>query len=252
MADEFAPHTGISWQQGETVGVVNYGNDRNLVLFYLRPVPDPEKSKETGRPWKKNQTFVRVQAPGERWNIVDRPATGEDARRWPIQWAQFKQNQDQIPEGTPIDLLYPSNPAIADTLKANGVYTIEQCAGMSGSAIDAVGMGAQAWVNAAVKFIEASNKGVKASQLQAELDKRDRENSALKHQLETVLQRLKQIEDSQQNKALAAAQALIAGQMVRPEHQPLQAFDAQVAQINANSPTKLKSQARRQRPRLAR
>ena len=36
------------------------------------------------------------------------------------------QNKAQVPEGTPIDLLYPENPAIGATLRGSGVQTIEQ------------------------------------------------------------------------------------------------------------------------------
>src|SRR5271166_1464648 len=139
MADEptqFQTPTNITWR-GD-VGTVEYGGgDKSLVVFfYNKAVPQPGKSKAAGRPMYENVTFVRMAPPGEKLNIVDRPARGEDARRFPLQWAQFEKNAEQIPDGTPIDLLYPENPAISATLRASGVHTVEQCAEMSAHAID--------------------------------------------------------------------------------------------------------------------
>ena len=113
MSEDFASHTNINWQGN--VGVAEYGGgDKGLVcMFYNRAVHNPLKSKEAGRPVYEDQVYVRIHPPGERLNIVDKPAAGEHQRRFPAQWAQFMQNKAQVPEGTPIDLLYPENPAIA-------------------------------------------------------------------------------------------------------------------------------------------
>src|SRR5216684_5640849 len=143
--DDFLQPTDIAWQ-GD-VGVVQYGKDNNVVIFYNRAVHNPQLSKDHGRPYSEDKVFVRIHPPGERNNIIDRPARGEDARRWPIQWAQFKQNNEQTAPGTQIELLYPMSPAAAQTLRANGVQTVEQCAELSGTAIDQMGMGAQTWAN---------------------------------------------------------------------------------------------------------
>src|SRR6202051_5174670 len=149
MADttDFSAPTNINW--AGHVGSVEYGGGDKamVVMFFRRAVHNPAKSRETGKPSFEDQVFVRVHPPGERLNIVERPAKGDDARRWPNQWAQFHQNKDQIPEGTPIGLLYPDKPAVEATLRACGVFTIEQCADLSGHAIDNVGMGSQRWVN---------------------------------------------------------------------------------------------------------
>lgn len=250
--DEFASPTGIAWEGGDTVGVVEYGDKNKVVMFYNRSVHNPSKSKELGRPTYEDKVFVRVHPPGERLNIVDRPATGEDSRRWPTQWAQFRQNAEQIPDGTPIGMLYPQTPSIADTLRANGVFTIEQCANLSGHAIDNIGMGAQEWVNAAVKYLEVSNKGVKGSKLQAELDKRDGEIRVLKTQVDELKVMVEKLTAARLNNDLAAAQRLIAGHMAVPEHMPSVAFDPQTEQINATSERAIRQPtSRRPRSRLA-
>src|SRR6202035_5847395 len=168
--DDFQTHSGIKWQ-GD-VGIVQYGGGdaSQVVMFYMRPVRDPAKSTEAGRPWFEDKIFVRIHPPGERLNILDREATDVDKRRFPLQWAQFKDNAPQVSTGTPIDMLFAANPSIAAALKASGVHTVEQCAQLSAHAIETIGMGAQQWVNEATRYLEVANKGVKASQLKAALE----------------------------------------------------------------------------------
>lgn len=258
MADEgFASPTGIDWKGH--VGTVQYGGgDKNmLAMFYTRPMHNPAKSTEAGRPIYDDVPYVRIHPPGERLNIVDRPVKREDPGRWPLQWAQFQQNKEQIPEGTPIDMLYPEHPSIGSMLRASGVHTIEQCADLSGPAIDSIGMGAQKYSNDAKKYIEASNKGVKASQLRHELEERDSQIRTLTHTVETLkgeVDRLREVNAGSVD--LAQVQKLIAGQQGRPQYpagapkQMNQAFDAQTAQINAtHATTDIAKAAAKKRPR---
>ena len=256
--DGLSSHTNINWNGN--VGTVEYGGgDRTMVaMFYNRPMHNPAKSTEKGSPQYEDRVFIRIHPPGERLNIVDRPATSQDQRRFPTQWSQFKDNRQQIPEGTPIDLLHPETPSIAAMLRANGVHTIEQCAELSGPAIDNVGMGAQKYVNECVKYLEVANKGVKASQLRHELDERDSQIRSLTHmvgQLKGEVERMREI--GAQSVDLAAVQQLIAGQQVRPKFpqsapkQMAPAFDSQTAQINATHTTAdISNNAKRSRARI--
>jgi len=241
MVDTFAAHTNISWHGN--VGTVEYGGgDKTmLVFFFNKAMHNPAKSTEEGRPWYDERVFVRIHPPGERLNIVERPATEQDKRRWPVQWAQFRENKQQVPEGTPIDLLYPDQPAIAATLRANNVYTVEQCAELSGTAIDSIGMGCQRYVNDSKKYLEAAHKGVGASQLRKELEERDRQIHTLTRQVEMLTGEVRRLTDLNTTGVdLKALQALVAGQQIRPQFpaaQPGQVFDAQSAQINATHAT---------------
>jgi len=254
---DFSPHTGINWH-GD-VGTVQYGGgDRNLVaMFYTRPMHNPAKSNEAGRPIYEDKVYIRIHPPGERLNIVDRPATSQDQRRFPMQWNQFKDNQQQIPEGTPIDLLYPDQPSIAATLKANGVHTIEQCAQLSANAIESIGMGSQRYVNDSVKYLEAANKGVGASQLRKELEDRDRKIASLEHKVDLLIAENDRLKNTgTTNVTLEQLQTLIAGQQGRPQFpanapkQMAQPFDAATAMINATSPTNEVAQRKRSRSRI--
>lgn len=255
--DDFASHTGIRWQ-GNT-GVVEYGGgDRNMVaIFYTKPLHNPAKSNEQGRPIYEDSVFVRIHPPGERLNIVDRPATTQDQRRFPAQWMQFKENREQIPEGTPIDLLYQDKPSVAAMLRAHGVHTIEQCAELSAPAIENIGMGAQQYCNDAAKYLKMSAKGVTASQFRAEMEEKDREIASLKHTIQLQAGQLEKLMQSQAaSPTLEQVQQLLSGIQGRPLHpagapkQMAPQFDASTAQINANSPTTQISRQKRARARM--
>jgi hypothetical protein len=245
--DDFATHNGIKWQ-GD-VGVVQYGSGDTgmVVMFFNNPVRNPAKSAELGRPYFDDKVFVRIHPPGERLSIVEREATQNDMRRFPMQWNQFKENAPQVSDGTPIDFLFSAKPSVAAALKASGVHTVEQLATLSAHAIETIGMGAQQWVNEAARYLEVSNKGVKASQLKAAMDKMEQENHTLQHKvdlLETELNHLR--EAANKGVTMEDVQKLLANQGGKSGQRGVFApgkdlvnstFDAQSAQINSTHAT---------------
>lgn len=246
MSDEFAQHTGIQWNG--KVGVVEYGggDKGQVVMFYNKAVHSPGKSTNSGRPVYEDQIFVRIHPPGERLNIIDQPANEGHFRRWPQQYQMFRQNKAQVPDGTPIDLLFPEYPSIGAMLRASGVMTIEQCAELSGNAVDNIGMGAQRYVNASVKFLEMANKGVSATQFRHELEERDAQIRVMSHQMQEMQNTINALQKNNMSGAkLQEVQQLIAGVMGRPEH-PAGGIDHQNAMIGANHTT---TQITRAKPR---
>jgi hypothetical protein len=235
--------------RGDGVGMVEYGGGDGgmVVMFFNKEHHNPQKSLAQGSPQFDNQVFVRVHPPGERLSIVERPARSDDVRRWPRQWEQFQRNSEQIPDGTPIQLLYPEKPAIAATLRAGGVHTVEQCANMSAHAIENTGMGCQAWVNAAQNYIKVASKGVGLAKFRSELEDRDRQIKVLQTQVHDLTNMVKEMQAARVQMADAMGQAVIAGGMMRPQHMPNVAFDPQLHQINNTSA----GARQRQNPRVA-
>jgi hypothetical protein len=245
FVDDFASDRNAKIQWQGATGTVQFGNPDNLVvMFYNRSTLDQAQSTERGHPVHKDVLYVRYHPPGERLNINDRPARGEDQHRWPLQWQQFSRQLNQRPDGMPVGLLYPTKPAIAATLQACGVFTVEQLAQLSAHAIEQVGMGAQSWVNDAQRYLEAANKGVKASQLKAELDERDSRIRTLEMKLERATAEISRMREGnpaptdqrgiiQQMVADAMAAQGAARPTIPPN--PQAGFDAQTAQINATA-----------------
>lgn len=259
--DDFSPHTDIKWNG--TVGTVQYGGgDRTMVaMFYTKAAHSPAKSAENGRPVYEDKVFVRIHPPGERLNIVDRPATSADQRRFPTQWAQFKENRQQVPDGTPIDLLYNDQPSVAAMLRSHGVHTVEQLSELSASAIEEIGMGSQTYVNNAVKYLQMSAKGVGASQLRRELEERDRKIFTMTGTIEKLQMQVDKLMqggggNGSTNIDLATLQQFIASQQGRPVHpagapkQMPQQFDAATAMINGTSVSSELAKTKRPRSRI--
>ncbi len=258
--DEFQVHSGIKWQ-GD-VGMVQYGggDPSMVVMFFLKPIRNPAKSAEVGRPYFDEKVFVRIHPPGERLNIVEREANDTDRRRFPIQWAQYQEHKPQTANGTPIEMLFAAHPATAAALQASGVHTVEQCGALSAHAIETIGMGAQQWVNEAQRYLEVANKGVKASQLKQALEEKDREIHSLTNKVNLLTNELAILRDNQTNAVtLADVQEMIANQggggkrgVFPPGKQLSGGFDAQTAQINATHKTKDLSKPKKAEPKRSR
>lgn len=226
--NDFRDPTGIQWGNSDkTYGLVQYGNDDSLVVyFYTKSIFNPAKSKQTGMRQYDNAIFVRMHAPGERLNIIDRPVEESDKRRFSKQWSNFLQNNTQVPDGTPIDLLFPNNPAVADSLKAIGIHTIQQCSKLSANALDTIGMGAQNWKNMAVKYLENANTGAAFLQLQEELEKSKQEVKLLTRQFG----QLKQAHDALINQIKNPNTGGL-----QPGWQP--GYDVQAERLDSNHPS---------------
>lgn len=244
--EDFQGHSGIQ-KMGDWGGVVNYGpGDKGMVvMFYMKAVINPVRSAEAGSPQYDDKVFVRIHPPGERLNIIERIATDNDRQRFPQQWHLFQQNKPQVNEGCPIDLLFPAQPSISAALKASGIHTVEQCAELSAHAIESIGMGCQQWVNDAKRYLEVANKGVKASQLKALSEEKDREINGLKHKIGLLEEELQHLRENAINAVtMKDVQQLIANAGGAQGHRPQfipgnqQPFDAQTAQINGTHATR--------------
>ena len=175
----------IEWNSASReYGTVNFQQDSDLVvIFYQKSVRDPIASRDRAIPIFKDVIYVKIFRPGEQLNTIDRPAEETDRRRFANQWNKFQHNQTQVPEGTPIDLLFPNNPSVADSLRAHGIHTVQQCANLTSHAIDHIGMGGQEYVNRAKQYIAAASSGSSFIKYQEENKKKDQEIKLLNQQV---------------------------------------------------------------------
>jgi hypothetical protein len=215
---EFRPPSGMDRASidSQGYGMVQYGptDDKLIVGFYKKSVLNAARSRDEGKPVHEGRDFVKIQHPGETLNIVDRPVKDDDKQRWPRQWNSYQQGVRQVPDGVPINLLFPAKPEIETMLRGYNIHTVEQLAGLSGEAISTVGMGAQDWVNAAKRYMERADKGVNHHQFESALAKKDQQIAALTRQVAEVT-------------------ALVRQQQQPQPHTQNQNVDFQTMQINA-------------------
>jgi hypothetical protein len=178
-----APGT-IEWAPGGEYGTVNYVSDQNLnVVFYKKSEINVQKSQQEGIAIHEDRDYIKIMQPGERLNVIDRPVYNEDKKRFSAQWARYITDQVQTPEGTPIALLFPNNPAAADNLRVMGIHTIQQCAAMTDHAMTTVGMGGLEYKTRATRYLESAKDGGKFHEMQKILDVKQTEINELKFKL---------------------------------------------------------------------
>lgn len=236
--NDFVGLPGISKinMQGD-YGIAQYGDDTRLVVkFFMKSVLDQAQSRNSAMPIHKNIEYVEMHAPGERLNIVCRPVTDSDKFRFPVQWSQFINKREQRPEGTPVDLLFPNNPAVADNLRAHAVFTIQQLANLSASGIDTIGMGGQDWVNMAKKYIANATDGIAFHKMQEELKKTNEEKAVLEYKVSKLQEQLD---------GLMARFVNPNANSMQPAWQP--GFDAQAERLDANHPSQEIAQAQKKK-----
>lgn len=197
-------HSRIDPSQFNTHGVtpVNYGVDPNslVVIFYAKPILNPLKSQQEGKPVWENKDYVKIHQPGEKLMAEDRPVRENDKRMYANRWNSYLQDKEQVPDGVPLDLLFPYHPNVAMMLKSHHVYTVEQLAAITGDALNNIGMGAQDWQTKAKAYLEQANKGVNHHKFQKELDERDSKIKTLERQVAEMAAAFAQMKSGQEGK----------------------------------------------------
>ena len=223
-----------------------------LCIFYKRPIHNEVLSAQHGRPMYVDMDYVRIQQPGETSQVVDRPTKEDDKRRWPAQWNAYAAGKDQVAEGTPLGLLFPRHPAAIANLQALGIMTVEHLANASATAIAAIGMNGQDYVNYAQKYINGASRGAQFHQMQHELEQEKRRADRLQHQVSELVTQVQQLNGMLMANA-GVGHTPMPGVPRQPAPMPAQTmpggsmpraptfggsmldenFDAQTAQINA-------------------
>ena len=171
----------LDFEQGRE----NDGDSKLFVVFYNGAILNDEKSAAAGRPIHDDVEMVKIIIPGQRDSVVAR-ATPDYQYRFPRQWAQFKNNKEQIGSGTPLtELTWLTAAQLAD-LKAVNVHTVEQLAGISDAQAHSF-MGFHSLKQRAETYLEAAKGNAPLIQMQAELDKRDEQIRALQSQIDQIM-----------------------------------------------------------------
>lgn len=223
-----------------------------LCIFYKRAVHNAIRSAHEGRPIYVDEDYVLIQQPGEaNLQKVDRPVKPEDTQRWPAQWQAYVAGRDQVAEGTPLGLLFPRHPSAIAMLQALNIMTVEHLANASATAISAIGMHGQDYVNYAQKYISGASSGAKFHEMQMELEHTKRDNARLEKMVTDLQMQMQQINAGllaqagmnnsmpgiPRQPAPAPAAPMPGGAMPSaPSFGGSQIFDAQTAQINATHP----------------
>jgi hypothetical protein len=110
----------------------NAGDDQLFVVFYMGTLPNEARTLEEGRLIVDDVEAVRIMVPGDKTNVIDRPATTSDRKRFAKQYLAFKEGkkEDEQLSGTRIkDWPFVSR-AQVEELQWLGIKTVEQLAAL--------------------------------------------------------------------------------------------------------------------------
>jgi hypothetical protein len=157
------------------------GDENLLVRFFLHPKRDHDKSEEEGRPMFKEVEYIEIITPGNKDNIISRPASEIDRKRFPRHYAAYKARTSQVVvEGTPLEEWPGITRSLVEELRFANILTVEQLIAVSDADAQKF-RGFHAIKDKARKFLETA-KGQNS-----ELD-------ALKAQNADLLARLERLE----------------------------------------------------------
>lgn len=173
-----------AFQGNNVVQMAGHGSDKNLTArFFIEPIYQEFESQKQGRAIYKDEIYVHISAPGAKTDMIkkvqmeDRMDVPSDPHRFPRQWQQFKDQVEQAPEGTPLEMCAFLAKHRVMELKAMKIFTAEQYAEIPDSVGQTLGMGWQrerelcrAYLNEDVKVQQLSEALAQKASMEADME----------------------------------------------------------------------------------
>lgn len=115
--------------------------------FYLHPQLQEDDTY-------KDVVYVEIFIKGNKNTSFSRPAKEEDKVNWPKAWEAFNNNSPEMADGNPITVLPGMGPSQALNLQALGIFSIEDLAELSDSAVMDI-QGGRTLKNRAIAYLAA-------------------------------------------------------------------------------------------------
>ncbi len=163
MALDFSP-------QGYTPdGVAIFGNDAQLLVkFFKHPQISKFQTDQAGRPVYVDVVMVEVIQPGEK-DPVRVLADEMHKRRFARQWDNFEKGNAEAIVGTPLSLLFPNEPSLILTLNGFNVFTVDQLASITDTAMQSIPMG-RTLADRAKAYLSTAAGGANFHQMKSQIE----------------------------------------------------------------------------------
>lgn len=165
-----------------------------LVIFYDHAVQNAFRSTQEGRPVFDKQVWIKIMAPGNKNQIVERKSRDEDRERFPAAWHRYTNRITEAASGTPIEQWPRVSVSQVAEMKAMNILTVEHLAGLSDSVCQKM-MGLDRLRTEAQAYMKAAADSAYAQRLAAELAKRDDEIARLNAKLDEFAALLDKLSD---------------------------------------------------------
>lgn len=142
--------------------------DRDDVIphFHMKAVYLKNKSEKAGRPIYEDREYVQILIPGNKTEMPVIPVNEQHKERWPDQYRRFKDKQEQVNEGTPLEQWPQMTPARVSALKDCHIFTVEQLANVPDSQAKSVGPDFQTLKKKAKAYLDSADGSVAHEQVE--------------------------------------------------------------------------------------
>ena len=121
--------------------VINQPNDeRNVAARFYDKAVKTEELNDNGLPVFKNVTYIEIHLKDNNTEVYDQPATPEKIRRFPREYALYKQSKEQSKSGTPLEQFAFLTAAEIATCKNRGVFTVEALSALDFEKVKSLGL----------------------------------------------------------------------------------------------------------------
>lgn len=165
--------------QGYSIdGTAVFATDQQLLVkFFNHPQISKFKSDKAGIPVYEDVEMVSVIQPGEKEEIKVL-ATEFHRRRFPKQYESFKAGIEQVAGGTPLEMLFPSEPSTILTLKQFHIFNVQQLSAITDSAMTQLPFG-RTLVDRARAYLSQAGGGQNFHAMQQAMQKQIEELKAM-------------------------------------------------------------------------
>lgn len=123
------------------------------------------RTKEIGSPQFDDVLMIHIQIPNS-MDIVPRPATDADKKRFPLSWQAYQTGKEPATSGWPLEEWAQITASELQMLKAHHIRSVQQLADVADATIHRLGPGAMGLKNRAQKFLKSQDV---VSELEARL-----------------------------------------------------------------------------------
>ena len=181
----------------ESMAAMALGKDEDRVYaeFYSHPVQDNAATIKEGRPIFKDRAYVMIMVPGDKDNIVRRPARQHDKERFARQFASYESGTEQVQDGTPLEQWPLVTRAQVEELKHFKCHTVEALASMPDTTAQKF-MGINKLKAQAADYIKSAAGHAPILEIRQENDALREEMDALKAQMGAMVEELAKAKSS--------------------------------------------------------
>ena len=185
MTPLFMKETAMDFSTFEKVIHNNQSEEGVIARFYDQAVKTSQITKD-GLPKFKLVCFCEIRIKDNSSEVYNQPATPDKIRRFPNEYARYKQAKKCAEEGTPLEQFAFLDAAEIAGLKVRGIYTVEHLTKLD--AVHAEELGIAKERELAIKFVEQA----KGNALLVEWQKKEQEYQRRIKELEAKVENLQQ------------------------------------------------------------